>query len=152
MQVLDGELIDFTEETAGIVAAYVSRNTISPNGLAALITSVHTALIALTEEPQAAPVLQPAVPIRKSITPDAIICLEDGQSYKSLKRPLSVRFNLTPQAYREKWGLPADYPMVAPNYSKKRSQLAIAARLGRMSKKNAATKRGLSRSAADCPG
>lgn len=100
-----------------------------------LITDVRKALEADISAPAPPPVeeLKPAVPIRKSVTPDAIICLEDGKAFKSLKRHLRTAYGMTPEDYREKWGLPADYPMVAPNYSAKRSQLAKDHGLGRKS-------------------
>lgn len=125
----------YINEAAAIVAAYVSRNAVSPGALPELISSVHTALTELREtdieaEPQDQK-LVPAGPIRKSITPDYLISLEDGKRYKSLKRTLQVRYGLSPDQYREKWGLPSDYPKVAPNYSKKRSELAIGSGLGR---------------------
>lgn len=97
-----------------------------------LIADVRKALVAPLEEPKPEPVkLEPAVPIRRSITPDLIFCLEDGKGFKSLKRHLSSHYGMTPEQYREKWCLPADYPMVAPNYSAKRSQLAKDNGLGR---------------------
>lgn len=125
----NAELIDLT---AKIVAAYVAHNNVPAGELSALVVSTHAALVQLGKplpEPAAAP-LVPAVPIRKSVTPDAIICLEDGKPFKSLKRHLS-KLGLTPDAYRAKWGLPPDYPMVAPNYAEARSQLARSIGLGR---------------------
>jgi len=105
----------------------------SESQVLALIISVRKALEQDISAPEAPPIeeLKPAVPIRKSVTPDAIICLEDGKAFKSLKRHLRTHYNLTPEEYREKWSLPADYPMVAPNYSAKRSQLAKDNGLGR---------------------
>ena len=126
-----------TELTTEIVSAYVSRNPVSPSDLPTLIASTHAALQGLgqpTPEPQ--PELKPAVPIRKSITPDYIISLEDGRQYKSLKRHLAGR-GMTPNQYREKWGLPSDYPMVTASYSAKRSELARASGLGRKAKEAA---------------
>ncbi|SEG68959.1 MucR family transcriptional regulator [Bosea lathyri] len=124
------ELLDLT---ASIVSAYVANNNVPAGELAALIASTHAALSKLGGEPEApaAAPLVPAVSIRKSVTPEAIICLEDGQSFKSLKRHLGNKYGLTPEQYRTKWGLPADYPMVAPAYSETRSALAKAAGLGR---------------------
>jgi predicted transcriptional regulator len=119
--------------SAMIVAAYVAHNNVPRADLAGLIESTHAALGGLGAEaapPPAAP-LVPAVSIRKSVTPEAIICLEDGKSFKSLKRHLGNKYGLTPEQYRTKWGLPADYPMVAPAYSEARSALAKAAGLGR---------------------
>ena len=121
------------ELTAEIVTAYVSTNTLAPNNLTALISDVHKALHRTASgaaEPPAA-LLSPAVPVKKSVLPDTIICLEDGAKFKSLKRHLRTHHDLTPEEYRQKWGLPADYPMVAPNYAKARSSLAKKMGLGR---------------------
>jgi predicted transcriptional regulator len=120
--------------TADVVMAYVSNNPLPSAELTDLIASVHTSLVALSSneatasnaEPQ-----KPAVPIKKSVTPDFIISLEDGKKFKSLKRHLQTKYGLTPAEYREKWNLPSDYPMVAPNYSQERSQLAKNLGLGR---------------------
>ncbi len=114
------------ELAADIVAAFVANNNVTTSDLPGVIASVYTSLTKLGGEPEAPPAapLVPAVPIRKSVTPDAIICLEDGQSFKSLKRHLSSKYGLTPEQYRTKWGLPADYPMVAPAYAEARSALA----------------------------
>jgi predicted transcriptional regulator len=119
--------------TAEIVAAYVAHNSVPQADLAGVIADTHLALAKLGGEPEALPAvsLVPAVPIRKSVTPDAIICLEDGKRFKSLKRHLSSKFGLTPEEYRAKWGLPVDYPMVAPNYAEARSALARSMGLGR---------------------
>ena len=124
---------ELLELTASIVAAYVTRNNVPPSELAGLIASTHSALIQLGGTPPAPPPepLVPAVSIRKSVTPDAIICLEDGKSFKSLKRHLSSKYDLTPEQYRTKWGLPVDYPMVAPAYAEARSALAKSMGLGR---------------------
>jgi predicted transcriptional regulator len=119
--------------TSDIVSAYVGANTLAPDNIPALIANVHAALrSASTGAPVASePVeLVPAVPVRKSIANDYIICLEDGKKFKSLKRHLRTRYNITPEEYRAKWGLPADYPMVAPNYAKARSDLAKRMGLG----------------------
>ena len=118
--------------TADIVAAYVSRNMTQPADLPALIMSVNQSLRAV-EEPQTATSfeLTPAVPIKKSMTPDYIVCLEDGKKLKMLKRHLMTTYNLTPNEYRAKWGLPSDYPMVSPNYSKVRSDAALTIGLGK---------------------
>ncbi|MGY2050425.1 MucR family transcriptional regulator [Methylobacterium sp. JK268] len=121
----------FIDLTAELVAAYVSNNPLPQGELPALVEGVHRALsgLAAPKSPEAArPV--PPVPIRKTVTPDAIISLEDGKPYKSLKRHLRTR-GLTPEAYRAKWDLPADYPMVAANYAAQRSELAKASGLGR---------------------
>ena len=105
---------------ADIVSAYVSNNTVSSGDLPALIADVYAALqrtsSGVAPEPQPEP-LKPAVPVKKSVTPDYIVCLEDGKKFKSLKRHLRTQYNMTPEEYREKWNLPADYPMVAPNYA-----------------------------------
>ncbi|HUH77031.1 MAG TPA: MucR family transcriptional regulator [Devosia sp.] len=124
---------DLIELASAIVSAYVGHNALSPTDLPKLIADVHGALRNLSsgevELPQEE--LKPAVAVRKSITPEYIICLEDGKKFKSLKRHLRTHFNLSPEEYREKWGLPADYPMVAPSYSATRSKLAKANGLGR---------------------
>ena len=117
---------DLIELSTEIVSAYVSHNALSPSDLPKLIADVHGALRTLSSNEIEVPVeeLKPAVPIRKSVAPDYIICLEDGKKFKSLKRHLRTHYNLSPEEYREKWGLPADYPMVAPSYSATRSKLA----------------------------
>ena len=124
---------DLVELSTEIVSAYVSHNSVSVTDLPKLIADVHGALRALQTNEVQAPVeeLKPAVPVRKSVAPDYIICLEDGKKFKSLKRHLRTHYNLSPEEYREKWGLPADYPMVAPNYSATRSKLAKDNGLGR---------------------
>lgn len=126
----ENELIDLS---ADIVCAYVSHNAVSPTDLSKLITEVHAALRSLrgTTPIEVLEELKPAVPVRRSVAPDYIICLEDGKKFKSLKRHLRTHYNLSPEEYREKWGLPADYPMVAPNYSATRSRLAKDNGLGR---------------------
>lgn len=125
--------IDLVEYSTEIVSAYVSNNAISPSDLPKLISDVHTALKALGTEDVVAPIEEkkPAVPIRKSVTSDYIVCLEDGKKFKSLKRHLRTHYNLSPEEYRDKWGLPPDYPMVAPSYSATRSKLAKDNGLGR---------------------
>ncbi|MDB5537615.1 MAG: transcriptional regulator [Devosia sp.] len=124
------DLVVFTGE---IVSAYVSHNSISTHDLPTLISSVHAALKTLgaAAPVEAAPELKPAVAIKKSVTPDFIICLEDGKKFKSLKRHLMTHFQMTPDDYRAKWGLPDDYPMVAPSYAAVRSTLAKSNGLGR---------------------
>lgn len=120
------------EQSLEVVCAYISHNPVSPTDLPKLIQDVHNAVVALAAPVPAAAepeVLLPAVPIRRSVTPDAIICLDDGLRFKSLKRHLTT-LGMTPDGYRAKWGLPADYPMVAPNYSTRRSDLAKANGLG----------------------
>ena len=121
---------------ADIVRAYVSNNSVRSMDLAALITSVHTALTnlgAVNTVPQPEPDLVPAVSVKKSITPDYLICLDDGKRFKSLKRHLAG-LGMTPAQYRKKWGLPENYPMVAANYTATRSALAKSIGLGRSSK------------------
>lgn len=115
--------------TAEIVSAYLGRNPIAVNDIGGLIHGVHTALRDCGQEKSA---LVPAVPIGKSITPDAIICLEDGKRLKMLKRHLRSAYGMTPDEYRVKWGLPGDYPMAAPNYAKHRSTVAKAIGLGKI--------------------
>ncbi|WP_193336539.1 MucR family transcriptional regulator [Devosia beringensis] len=124
---------DLIELSTEIVSAYVSHNALSPSDLPKLIADVHGALRTLSnnEVPLQVEELKPAVPVRKSVAPDYIICLEDGKKFKSLKRHLRTHYNLSPEEYREKWGLPADYPMVAPSYSATRSKLAKDNGLGR---------------------
>ena len=119
------------EMTAELVAAYVTRNHVQPGELPSLIASVHATLGTLGQppEPEIEP-LKPAVPVKKSVTDDYIISLEDGRKFKSLKRYLGT-LGMTPAEYRAKWGLPADYPMVAPTYAAKRSELAKDFGLGR---------------------
>ncbi|ACA18473.1 transcriptional regulator, MucR family [Methylobacterium sp. 4-46] len=121
---------DAVELTAAIVAAYVSKNATPVADLPGLIASVNGALNQLSAPPAAEPApLVPPVPIKKTVTPDYIISLEDGKPYKSLKRHLGIR-GLTPDEYRKKWGLPHGYPMVAANYAAKRSELAKSLALG----------------------
>jgi predicted transcriptional regulator len=121
------------EMTAQLTAAYVAGNRVESSEVAPLMESIFVALSALAERdgkaPSPAPV--PAVPIKRSVTPDYIICLEDGQRFKSLKRHLKTRYNMTPDQYRAKWGLAKDYPMVSPNYARQRSNLAQTMGLGR---------------------
>jgi predicted transcriptional regulator len=120
-------------QAAEIVSAYVSNNTVAAADLPRLIADVNTALQRLTgvvPAPFEEPKLVPAVRIVKSVTPDFIISLEDGQKFKSLKRHLRSSYNMTPEEYRAKWGLPADYPMVAPNYAATRSAMAKSMGLG----------------------
>jgi predicted transcriptional regulator len=121
------------ELAAEIVAAFVSNNPLPKSDLPALIHSMHAAIVSLSMEASAPPQIEakePAVPIRKSITPDFLICLEDGKRFKSLRRHLGT-LGLTPHQYREKWKLPSDYPMVAPNYAAQRSAMAKKIGLGR---------------------
>lgn len=129
----DTDRENLLELTADIVAAYVSNNAAAPEALPGIIADVFAALETASQDPDAreSVPLIPAVPVTESLTDDHIICLEDGESYKSLKRHLRTNHDLTPAAYREKWGLPKDYPMVAPNYAKERSALAKKSGLGR---------------------
>ena len=123
---------ELVELTAEIVAAYVGHNAVSSSDLPGLINDIHRALAGAVvdgDTPEQ-PELKPAVSVRRSVTPDHIICLEDGKKFKSLKRHLRTHYNLSPEEYREKWGLPRDYPMVAPNYAAARSQLAKKMGLG----------------------
>jgi predicted transcriptional regulator len=127
----------FIELTAEIVSAYVSNNSVPAGDLSALINQVHSALTRVSSgqhEPASKP-LKPAIAVKKSIAPDYIVCLEDGKKFKSLKRHLRTQYKMTPEQYREKWGLAADYPMVAPNYAAARSQLAKQMGLGQQHKK-----------------
>jgi predicted transcriptional regulator len=123
---------ELAELTSRIVSAYVGSNSVNAAALPELISSVHDSLTAIVSPPAAPEAVRPTppVPVKKSITPDYLISLEDGQPYKSLKRHLTSR-GLTPAEYRDKWGLPSDYPMVAPNYAKQRSELAKTMGLGR---------------------
>jgi predicted transcriptional regulator len=124
------------EMTAEIVAAYVGANKVPTGELSGLIHSVHKALNGVGgPAPVAEPVKEPAVPIKKSITPEFLICLEDGRRFKSLKRHLRAKFGMSPEDYRAKWGLPKDYPMVAPNYARARSDLAKSMGLGQAARR-----------------
>ena len=130
---------DFTALAADIVSAYVANNSVRPDDLPGLLTSTHAALQKLVAPAPAAEPEKPAppVPIRKTVTPDHIVSLEDGRPYKTLKRHLAGR-GLTPEQYRAKWGLPHDYPMVAANYAAQRSELAKSSGLGNRRKSRAA--------------
>lgn len=133
----NSNLIDLA---ADIVSAYVSNNTVPAAELSGLIAEVYGALqrtsTGVAPEPMPEP-LKPAVPVKKSVNPDFIICLEDGKKFKSLKRHLRTQYNMTPEEYREKWGLAADYPMVAPNYAQARSDLAKKMGLGQQRRRTA---------------
>jgi predicted transcriptional regulator len=127
------EKSNLLELTASIVAAYVGNNSVAQADLPKLIANVYRSLAAAPHagaDNQGVAELKPAVAIRKSITPDYIICLEDGKKFKSLKRHLRTHYDLSPEQYREKWSLPVDYPMVAPNYAEARSSLAKKIGLG----------------------
>src|SRR5687768_2730918 len=125
---------DVLSLTAEIVAAHVSNNTVPLADLPALIQQVFHTLSNIGTGAQEQPRPEPAVPIKKSVLPDYIVCLEDGKKLKMLKRHLKTAYNMTPEKYRERWGLPADYPMVAPNYAKQRSRLAKEIGLGTRSR------------------
>jgi predicted transcriptional regulator len=130
---------ELIEMTTDIVSAYVGNNSVSATELPGLIQSVHRALTTVStgqDTTQPAP-KDPAVPVKKSITPDYLICLEDGRKFKSLKRHLRTKYNMSPEDYRAKWGLAKDYPMVAPNYAKARSDLAKQMGLGQGGRKPA---------------
>ena len=123
---------ELLEMTTDIVSSFVANNPVPTGGLPDLLKTVHETVHALaSDEPVAAPRPDPAVPISKSITPDHIICLEDGRKLKMLKRYLRSRYDLTPDEYRARWGLPSDYPMVAPEYAKRRSDYAKKFGLGK---------------------
>ena len=137
------EKSEVIEMTADIVSAYVGNNSVTAADLPGLIQSGHRALAGIStggEALEAAP-KEPAVPIRRSITPDFLICLEDGRKFKSLKRHLRTKYNMSPEEYRAKWSLPKDYPMVAPNYAKARSDLAKQMGLGQGGRQAARKKR-----------
>jgi predicted transcriptional regulator len=129
---MEDNTLSTIEMTTDVVAAYLSNNTVSAAELPGLIQSIHQALTAVASGGAPAPVAapEPPVSIRRSLTPDFLICLEDGRKFKSLKRHLRTKFDMSPEDYRAKWGLPKDYPMVAPNYAKTRSDLARAIGLG----------------------
>ena len=127
---------DLLALTTEIVAAHVSNNTIAAGDLPQLISQVYQSLAGVDKGPaQAVERPEPAVPVKKSIHPDYIICLEDGKKLKMLKRHLKTAYNMTPEQYRERWALPPDYPMVAPNYARQRSRLAKEIGLGTRGRK-----------------
>jgi predicted transcriptional regulator len=133
----EAEGVDLLGLTAEIVAAHVSNNTVSVEELPVLINQVYRSLSTIgqpVELVQEKP--QPAVPVKKSVHPDFIICLEDGKRLKMLKRHLKTAYNMTPEEYRERWSLPPDYPMVAPNYARQRSKLAKEIGLGTRARKS----------------
>lgn len=128
----EAEILD---RTATIVAAHVRNNAIATDEVPRLVREVHNTLVQVESGEAASPEAQnPAVPIKKSVTPNYLVCLEDGRKFKTLKRHLKKAYNMTPQEYREKWGLPETYPMVAPNYAKERSRIAKEIGLGRKSR------------------
>ncbi|MGF1462099.1 MAG: MucR family transcriptional regulator [Maricaulaceae bacterium] len=128
---------ELIEMASDIVAAYVGNNAVTSQDLPDLIRSVYGALATVSEggDTVAEQPPEPAVPVKKSVTPDYIICLEDGKKFKSLKRHLRTKYDLTPEEYRERWNLPRDYPMVAPNYAKARSELAKKMGLGQKARR-----------------
>ncbi|MBV9812152.1 MAG: MucR family transcriptional regulator, partial [Acetobacteraceae bacterium] len=126
--------------TARIVSAHVGHNAVTPDALPSLIQSVYRTL-ATVDAPVQVDKPQPAVPVRRSVFPDYIVCLEDGKKLKMLKRHLMTAYNMTPEQYRERWGLPHDYPMVAPSYAERRSTLAKQIGLGRKPQAAAASPR-----------
>jgi predicted transcriptional regulator len=141
---------DLIEMTTDIVSAFVSNSTVAAADLPALIHQVHKTLAEIAtgvEAEPAAPAQTPAISVKKSITPDFLICLEDGRKFKSLKRHLRTKYDLTPEQYRAKWNLPKDYPMVAPNYAAARSNLAKQSGLGQGGRKPAAAKPAKARAA-----
>ena len=133
---------DVLRMTADVVSAYVRNHSLATQDLPGIINTVHTSLTDISRNDAAAAVpLQPAVPIRRSVTPDYIVCLEDGKKLKMLKRHLRTSYNLTPDEYRTKWKLGPDYPMVAPNYAKRRSEFAKQIGLGQKSRRKRGAKR-----------
>ncbi len=124
------QLPDVLGLTAQIVSAHVSNNAVTPDALPSLIQDVYRTLAGVGREPAHPDKPQPAVPVKKSVFPDYIICLEDGKKLKMLKRHLKTAYNMTPEQYRERWGLGPEYPMVAPNYARHRSSLAKKIGLG----------------------
>ena len=135
-QGLPSERSELVELTAEIVSAFVSNNPVVAGDIPSLIGDVHQALARAASKGEQAPreELRPAVPIKRSVTPDYIICLEDGKKFKQLKRHLRTHYDLSPEEYREKWGLAPEYPMVAPNYAAARSKLAKKMGLGQRRK------------------
>jgi MucR family transcriptional regulator, transcriptional regulator of exopolysaccharide biosynthesis len=129
----------YIQLTANIVSAYVSNNTVPSAEIPNLIGQIHSALLRVSggQAPTPAEPLKPAVPLKRSITSDYLVCLEDGKKFKSLKRHLRTQYGMTPEQYREKWALPPDYPMVAPNYAAARSQLAKQMGLGQQRRRRA---------------
>ena len=126
------ELLELTTE---IAAAHVGNNAVEPGGLSNVIEDVYKSLHGLGDAAPEPEILKPAVPVKKSVFPDYIVCLENGKKLKMLKRHLHTAYGMTPEEYREKWNLPSDYPMVAPNYAKRRSALAKEIGLGTKSRK-----------------
>jgi predicted transcriptional regulator len=139
-EVLTGDLLRMTAE---IVSAYVGQNTLPTQQLPEVINAVYVTLTGLQGVPAEVPQepMRPAVPIKKSVTPEYIVCLEDGKKLKMLKRHLRSTYDMTPEEYRAKWGLPPDYPMVAPNYAAQRSEFAKKIGLGRGDTRSASRRR-----------
>jgi predicted transcriptional regulator len=131
---------DYIALTAEIVSAYVSNNSVPAADIPALISQVHSALSRVSNGAAdgAAEAPKPAISLKRSVTPEYIVCLEDGKKFKSLKRHLRTQYNMTPEQYREKWSLPTDYPMVAPNYAAARSELAKQMGLGQQRRRRGA--------------
>ncbi len=145
---------NFIELSADIVSAYVSNNSVPASDLPSLLATVYAALTKTANGQQEEPAaeLVPAVSVRKSVTPDYIFCLDDGKKFKSLKRHLRTTYDMSPEQYRAKWNLPADYPMVAPNYAKARSELAKTIGLGQQRKKSKAPAEAAPKGAAPAKG
>jgi predicted transcriptional regulator len=133
----DGAGKSFIDLTANIVSAYLRNNPTPAAEIPNLISQIHAALLRVSSARSETPpeLAKPAVSVKKSVNPDYLVCLEDGKRFKSLKRHLRTQYKLTPEQYRDKWGLPPDYPMVAPNYAVARSQLAKKMGLGQQSKR-----------------
>jgi predicted transcriptional regulator len=128
----------FIDLTANIVSAYLRNHSVPAGDIPGLISQIHAALSRVNSGADlASEPLKPAVPVKKSITPEYLVCLEDGKKFKSLKRHLRTQYNMTPEQYRDKWDLPGDYPMVAPNYAQARSALAKQMGLGQQRRKRA---------------
>jgi predicted transcriptional regulator len=132
---------DLLRMTTDVVAAYVRTNSLTTNDLPGVINAIHASLTNLNQDGGAAEPPKPAVPIRRSVTPEYIVCLEDGKKLKMLKRHLRTSYNLTPDEYRTKWQLRPDYPMVAPNYAKRRSEFAKKIGLGLKARRKRGAKR-----------
>ena len=126
---------EFLDRACDIIIAFLNKNSVAPEDVPSLITSVHATLSRLFGTPAQGSPIKGTASMRNTVTPDYIICLEDGKRLQTLKRYIGGRYGLTPEQYREKWNLPDDYPMVAPNYAKRRSQIAKQMGLGRTSKK-----------------
>ena len=132
--------VDLLPLVTGLVAAQISNNKTPSSEVAPLIRAVYQALDDLRTKGTAAERPEPAVPVKKSVTPDYIVCLEDGKQLKMLKRHLRTAYDMSPEQYRQRWGLPADYPMVAPKYAEKRSKIAKASGLGTQPRRKRARK------------